>query len=168
MGLERCLVWANYSPLLRQNLPEYTTQRSGEIFPAWLVGIGSILCSVWELLPGFLLGGPLLCLGWLSTMHALISTLLNTREGPSLIYGVCSLCNPLCFAFYLMNLAAVVSPQTLSCVSSTQDILWALLHFLLSGPWPGTSLRAGSLDNCRAHLVCFLSLTYYCHPLPHT
>lgn len=63
--------------------------------------------------------------GWSSPLSWVVSYLLSMhwsvlcwileRHSP-LTSGVCSLCSPLCFAFYLMNLVALVSPR-LSAVS---------------------------------------------------
>lgn len=51
------------------------------------------------------------------------------------------------------------SPLTISSISSTKIVCWALPWFLLPELCPGNSLQAVSCDSCRTHLTCFLSQT---------
>lgn len=134
-----------------------TLPKTPRVFPSWLVGIGSP-CSVRVLLPLIFLDGPLPSLGSFSIMHALINTLLNTPGGPSAdFWGSRSVQPSLLQHSVWWSLTALVSSADCQSVSSTQSIFWSLLQLPLPVPWPGNSLKAGSLDDCRAYLICFLS-----------
>lgn len=113
----------------------------------WLVGLGSVLCSECCFLDSFWVVLSVV----LGILHyALISTLLNNWGGSSTDFWDSLSVQPSLLQHPIWwTLAALVSSQALSCVSSIHCILWALIQLPLPGPWPENSLKAGSLDNCR-------------------
>ena len=92
--------------------------------------------------------------------HVLISPLLNTWGRPS-----AGLWRP--HSVWFSQVLCPMNPsQTLSSVTSTQGVHHALPVFVLPAPWPGNSLKTVSLENQRAHPICFLFPRDHSPPLP--
>ena len=129
MYLNPCSVQSSLFPLLRQDFPERW------FFPIWLVGAGAgtipSLCECQALLYSVLPDNSFPGLWWFPHKPVLVSTLLSRQV---------SLQFPFCAKILSDTLAALVSPDTISC-SGTH---WA--HQVLPGA-PGlclqSSLKAG-------------------------
>lgn len=79
-----------------------------------------------------------------------------------MIPRVLSLCSILLSGTFLITVTALVSLDS-QAPSSNQEVCQTSVGFPLLQQHPGNSLQAVSWGNCRANLICFLSLRNPCH-----